>query len=213
MGHTGPRTTASLLRYTIGVWNKLFTNDAGAWTFHPELVTPSIAADIGDGVGAANDADRKQYPGQPFPTSPDTPSGPDLWPIAMQPPMWGGTRRSGDGPPTAGPWADPRTVTCVPITVPAAPPNYAEPTLTMSVAEYRSPPSFKQASLSIVPGDFITALSLSQGNTAAPSVTVGQQVQPGGTIYFNFRFWSPDNNAPSTDESQQGVTFGGGWPK
>ncbi|MEO8754848.1 MAG: hypothetical protein ABI624_19455 [Casimicrobiaceae bacterium] len=166
---------------------------------------PENITEVYNCIGALNAYYLKEYP--PGGTPPI--SGPTDWPIAMQPPMWGGHRRSGqDGVPKF----DPRKTIVVPIVIPAAPTQYANPVLSLNVLEFGSPASAKQASLSRTPGDFTKPLALSQGNLADPSVTIGNEVQPGETVYLNFRFWSVDLNGPSTGPELQGVAYEGGWP-
>ncbi len=75
MAHTGPRTNATPLNYHIGMMNKLFVNEGGVWVYHGELVTPAIAADLGDFTGGLNSAYHAQYGNAPFPSDPDSAGG------------------------------------------------------------------------------------------------------------------------------------------
>jgi hypothetical protein len=80
-GHTGPRTNASVLRYDVGVIVSLFRLEGGVYVFHPELVTPSVASDMGNLAGALQDADFKQWGAIGYPSGPDEPNpGPGLTP-------------------------------------------------------------------------------------------------------------------------------------
>lgn len=135
-----------------------------------------------------------------------TQTPPNDYPVAQDPPMWGGERRSGDN---AG-FVDTRTVLAVPIPVPASIPVGAQ--IRFSFAEYRTAPCVKQACFSVKPGDFISRIGFSEGTTAIATCTVGTDVAPGATIYVNVRFWSSDLNGPSTNDRSAGLTYGGGWP-
>lgn len=150
----------------------------------------------------------------------DYPGFPD-WPIEMLTPMWGGTRRSGDQGETAGPWYNPRAISVIPIVIPSTPKAYGNPILSMGIAEYRSPPSYKISSLSRIPGDFhrATVINAGGGTTSTSNAEIGKDVHVGETIYYNFCFWMPNFDdpfskvgQPSTGEEQQGAVVGGGWP-
>ena len=200
------RTTASVLTRHIGVLSHFVGRLQEGVAVVP---TWGELMDLGNLAGALNAAVVNPTP-QPDPIPPPMPPAPPGapwdYPIVMAEAMWGGQR---DG------WMDTRAVTCVPIPVPMVPTDYASPWLDLRIAEYRSPASNKEVSLSRSPGDFTFALAYGFGNTATASVSVGKSelVKPGDLIYFNVRFWSADLNKPSTDEPTAGVVYNGGWPR
>lgn len=112
-------------------------------------------------------------------------------------------------------WVSTSVVTSFRLTVPYSPQSYGLPDLYLRAAEHGSAATYKQVCLSRTPGDFLAPIAVGQGNTAGVDTKVGdsEEIKPGRDIYFNIRFWSPDLEAPSSDQELAGIVVSGNWPR
>ncbi len=78
-------------------------------------------------------------------------------------------------------------------------------TVSLGVAEYGSPPTGYQSTISMTAGD-MSGPSFSAGNQTYSSLPVSK----GSTYYFNFRAWSGDIG-PTATYPVQGVVVEGAW--
>jgi hypothetical protein len=103
------------------------------------------------------------------------------------------------------------------FTVPATPATYNKPGY-FSIAENEGPPTLREVSLSVNPGDFDTfVLARSFGVQATIDFNVGAGpgswgLAPGLTYYINMRNWDQVNQKCSCDQATCNAGFSTNWP-
>jgi hypothetical protein len=116
----------------------------------------------------------------------------------------------------------PGTSVSVPLLLPSGPWNVST-MLSIGLAEYQAPPTYRQACISKYPNDYAKSKlngSISAGMSVMPTIDVAAQGwQPGQIVYLNVRCWVPDYDDPmkgqATNTYNARCRLGapaGGWP-